>query len=391
MRNNHGRRTRLLLLTESLVGGGAEKVLVTLLRQLDRSRFDITLCCVSNVGTYLDDVRGLCRFRALLPDPAPLSGWCLALYKLKYKLIYSWLPVRWVYRFFIPKGNDVEVAFLEGNPTRILSGSTNRRAKKIAWVHIDLSARPGKSALDIYKNLEEAGRCYKRFDTVAAVSASVRESFEKRFGKDVPVSVLYNPVDSDEITALSRETVSLPAKNGLRMISVGRLVEQKAFDRLIRIAGRLVRAGYGFELWILGEGPLRKQLESRIREERVEKNVILWGFRKNPYPYLAASDLFVCSSRAEGFSTAATEALLLGLPIVTTDCSGMRELFGRHNCGIIAHNDEDSLYRSILSVITDISRLDSFKSGVSARRQDFDLKETMAKIEVFFSREKTER
>ena len=86
------------------------------------------------------------------------------------------------------------------------------------------------------------------------------------------------------------------------------------------------QSGYAFELWILGDGEEREMLQHYICKKQLEDCVTLWGFQTNPYAFMTQSDLFVCSSISEGYSTAVTEALILGLPVVTTDCSGMNEL-----------------------------------------------------------------
>jgi len=286
-----------------------------------------------------------------------------------------------VYRLYIPKGADIEIAFLEGNTARILSASANKAAKKYAWIHIDLEASPWTQQKNVFKDVREEKRCYDSFDQIVCVSESVKSSFLKRFNPVPPVSVCYNPIDSQEILRLSREKPHLPSKERFRIITIGRLAYQKGFDRLIRIAGRLVREGFDFDLWILGEGPLWDALHSVAREEHLEDNVTFWGFRKNPYPYLAESDLFVCSSHAEGYSTAATEALLLGLPVVTTDCAGMRELFGREACGMITANDEERLYEGIKAVLSDSALLDSCRQAARRRGADFKIEKQMVPIE----------
>ena len=376
-------RLKILFLIESLSGGGAEKVLVTLLKHLDKTRFDATLCCVSNVGPFIEDVRLNTSYRYLLPDPSNLSGLPLLFYKIKHHLIYSWLPAAWCYRLFIPKGNDVEVAFTEGFVTRLLSFSTNKISKKIAWVHIDLESNPWTQQKGVFKDLEEECACYSRFDRIACVSESVAVVFKRLYKPSVPVSVLYNPIDYDTVVSQSKELVSLPQKMRFRIVSIGRLAPQKAFDRLLAIAGKLQREGFNFDLWILGEGEQRNYLKQIAFREGLKDIVTFWGFKDNPYPYIAASDLFVCSSLAEGFSTAATEALIFGVPVVTTECAGMRELFGNYECGIIVDNDKDALYEGLKTVLADKDLYDKYKLNAEKRAEDFNLSSTIEPIQDF--------
>ena len=349
-----------MFLIESLSGGGAEKVLVTLLKHLDKSRFDVTLCCISNTGKFLDELPGDVRYRYLLPAGLGLSLLGSFWYKFRYKLVYNLLPLRWVYRFSIPKGNDVEVAFTEGFATKLLAYSPNVKAKKIAWVHIDLQQNPWTQARKIYRNLEEEKQCYAAFDSIICVSESVAHAFKSVYTPASQVSVLYNPVDPEEIRRRAKDSCVVawhPDDRVVRLVSVGRLVHQKGYDRLLRICGQLRREGYQFDLCILGEGNDRKELEHLVEKECLRENVRLPGFLANPYPLVASAALFVCPSRAEGYSTAVTESLILGVPIIATECAGMRELIGESGCGIITNNYEKAFYHGLKSLLDNESWL----------------------------------
>ena len=373
-------KRKILFFIESLAGGGAEKVLVTLLKHLDPYHFNVTLCCVTRVGKYLDDVPSFVDFRCLLPDPKSLMGLSLLFYKVKYKLIFN-LPPKWTYRLFIPKGNDVEIAFLEGSATKILSGSTNHDARKIAWVHNDMKVDHWTTAL--YRDKSEEEIIYNAFDLIATVSDSSRRVFQQELPNvQTPIRVIYNPIDRNEIISLASTESVLPARKeaSIRLISIGRLVPQKAFDRLLRVFKGLKDKGFNLELWILGEGQQRMMLQDYINNNVLAGDVVLWGFQSNPYPFLAQSDLFVCSSLTEGFSTAATEAVVLGVPFVSTACSGMRELLGEDDCGLIVENDEDALSRGLERVLKDPALLEKMKIAAQKRSAHFAIDQLMSPI-----------
>lgn len=371
-------RKSLLFVIESLAGGGAEKVLSTLVKYLNKTKFKITLCCVSNVGTYLDEVKEYVEYQYILPDPSGLSGLPLFLYKIKYKLVYSWLSPKQVYRLFIPKGRDVEIAFIEGNATRILAGSSNKKAKKIAWVHTDVSINKGPCILESY---------YCHFDRVVAVSQTAQRAFTDLFPSvSSRVVSMYNPVDRNSILQDATQNDDVPDHNDdtLRLVSVGRLVPIKAYDRLLRVALRLHKEGFSFELWIIGEGSEWETLSQLVNKERMDDYVRLWGFVRNPYRLMSKCDLFVCSSLAEGFSTAATEAIILGLPVITTDCSGMKELLEDESCGIIVDNDDYALYRGLKMFMNDPGLLTKKKEAATRRGTTFSLDALMPPIESLF-------
>ena len=132
---------------------------------------------------------------------------------------------------------------------------------------------------------------------------------------------------------------------------------------------------------ILGEGTDREKLEKYIKQHHLETCVRLSGFQTNPYSYLAKADLFVCSSRAEGYSTVITEALILGLPIITTLCAGMQELLGENGeFGLIVDNNEQSLYEGIKTLLSDDTRIKYYRQKSQERGIQFTLKNLMQEV-----------
>lgn len=374
---------RILFLIESLSGGGAEKVLSVLLKHIDKTKFDITLCTIVDTGIYAAEVRKYVKYTSILGNPQKKSLSGKILYKILYLLIYNILPTKLTYTLFVPKGNDIEVAFIEGFCTKLLSHSTNKKAKKIAWVHIDLEKFPWIK--NIYKNFEQEKKSYLKYDQIIGVSNTVVSSVKKRYHLN-NVITLYNPIENFDIIQKANASIALPPKNhSIRMVTVGRFVSQKAYDRLLRVINRLYENGYSIELWILGDGEQRPILEEYIHTHSLNEIVTLWGFQKNPYPYLKHSDIFVCSSVSEGYSTAVTEALILELPVITTACSGMDELLLNGKCGLITENSENGLYEGIKHVLDNTSLLTSYKQNILKHQERFLLSNQMAQIETLFN------
>lgn len=373
-------KKQVLFLIESLSGGGAEKVLTTLVNNLDESKFDITLCCVVNTGKYIAELNPNIQYAYIIPNINSLKGVKRWYYSLLYHLIYQWLPLKWVYKLFVPQNRDVEIAFVEGFATKLLSYSTNRKAKKIAWVHIDLEQFHWTKS--VYKNIKEEQTCYQQYSQIITVSDTAQSAFKRVFKEvHVPIQTLYNPIDSNEILSKGKEEVSCVKSSNIRLVSVGRLVHQKAYDRLLRIVNLLIQQNYPIELWIIGEGEERGKLENYIRDNGLEKVVTLLGFQSNPYAYLTQCDLFVCSSVSEGYSTAVTEALILGLPVITTDCSGMNELLLNGKYGVITENSEEALYQGLKSILDHSKLLEYYKRQAKNRGKDFSLLNLLSPIE----------
>ena len=196
--------------------------------------------------------------------------------------------------------------------------------------------------------------------------------------------VLYNTIDTDKIVRMSAD---IPQQNPFserefNLISVGRIIDAKGFDRLVRIQKRLKDEGYASHVFILGTGQDRERLDTIARENGIADSFTFLGFHENPYQYVSRADLFVCSSRREGFSTAVSEALVLGVPVVSSNCSGAKELLGDNNeYGIVTENDEEALYQGIKRMLSEPGLLEHYKKQASIRGRSFGTEKTVKAVE----------
>ena len=345
---------KILFFIETLNGGGAEKVLQNLVNAMDKSEFDITVQTLYPDEAAKNLADGI-KYKYCYPSASGLNQLVMRL-ETAFGLTYP---------RHIKGDYDIEVAYLECGSTKIMAGSTNKKAKKIAWVHCDLSMKFADSADFPAK----AQKIYDKFDSIVCVSQSVKEGFEKLFGKDERTSVIYNTVNDKEIIRLAdADTV---VKTEPTVLAVGRLSKQKRFDRLISAHKKLIDEGVKHRLMIMGEGVERAPLEKLISDLSLSGSVELIGYRENPYPYIKAADVCVCSSDYEGISTFITESLILGKVIVTTDCSGMRELLGNSEYGIITDSDDKTLARGIKALLTDEALKKSYEEKARKRGEDF--------------------
>lgn len=376
-------KKKVLFAIESLAGGGAEKILTTLVKNIDQTKFDVTVLTVVKTGIYVDEVEKYCKVIEMLPDYEKLKNPLAKMkYKMDYKKIYNEDCAK-VYQKYIKDTYDVEIAFVEGFVTKLIANSTNKNSKKYAWIHTDMIKNDHADAN--YVDVEEHKKAYSTFDKIFAVSEYVKEVFVKKFGNEFKekTKIQYNPVDSQEIEKLAQIPINDQYEKKVKFIAIGRFVEAKGFDRLVSCACRLHKEGYEFEIWILGQGEGRKDIEEYIKENQMQDYFKLKGFQENPYPYIQAADALICSSRAEGFSTVATEALILNKPIFTTDCSGMKELFGEYQCGIICENSEDGIY-DMLHKVLEQADFSSYIDQCKIRAKDFTIKKRMSEIEGIF-------
>ena len=195
------------------------------------------------------------------------------------------------------------------------------------------------------------------------------------------MAVCYNPIDSESIRALAKQAPPVEVDaNMLNLCAVGRLVPVKGFARLIPILRRLLDEGLPVHLYICGEGAQRQKLEQTAQDAGVTPYVTLTGFLDNPYALMARCDLFVCSSFREGFSSAAAEALLCHLPVVTVDVPGMAELL--NGSGVICENDDEALYLALRDVLLDENKRHLLRQSAAKRSKFFDIHSSVRAIEA---------
>lgn len=268
---------------------------------------------------------------------------------------------------------------MEAFPTKILAYSTNQHAKKYAWVHIDVQTYTKQDRL--FRSMRHQKACYERFDGIYCVSENVQEAFSAKFGLTERVHVAYNMLDEQAIRRRKDEPVDDIPKGEFLMVSVGSLIPRKGFERLIHVCGLLKSRGYHFHLLILGKGELYEDLAEQVIDEHLLDSVQLLGFRDNPYPYMAAADLYVCPSYVEGFSTVVSEAVVLETPVVTTDCSGMREILGDSEYGLITQNTEESLFEGLRTMLDKPEVYQYYQQRVRERAPFFYMEERLKAYE----------
>ena len=372
---------KLLLFVESLKIGGAERALVSLLECIDKSKFDITVLSIADRGYFTTIVKSITgiKYKYIVSSRNTFFD------KLKIKLIYRWLPASMMYRIFVPKGFDTEVAFCEGLSTKIIGASTNRKSKHIAWVHTDLKENNWPIDNGTFKKLEEEICCYKRYDTIIGVSDTVcvglRDLLENK-----DIIRIYNLLDVDEIKSKSKVDSEFKPKRGeINIVSVGRLEYVKGFDRLINVVSTLVKSGYkGFNLTIVGDGSEYHKLREIVNNNELQNYVTFTGMQHNPFPIVKSRDLFVCPSRHEGYNLAIAEAMILGLPIISTRCTGPNELLDNGRYGILCENNESAIYNSLKSILDNRSLLDKYSELSRERCRIFQKEKIINQINYVF-------
>ncbi len=366
---------RLLFFLPSLGNGGAEKVLVNLVNHLDKSKYDVTVMTLFDTGVN----------KALLALDVNYVSCKLKYFKGLTSIMKLFSP-KLLHKLLVKGTYDIQISYLEGITTRIMSGCDHKNAKVIAWVHTEF--RDMNFASKIYRSPIETEQCYQNYDKILCVSRQIKDRMHELFSlEDSLVDVQYNVIDSEQVIARSKEKITdcTFSTETTNIIGVGKVIENKGFDRLARITKKLIDDGCAVHTYIVGEGNQQSEIESYLQENNIENSFSFLGYQDNPYKYVKACDIFVCSSHREGFSTAATEALIVGTTVVTTDVSGMEEMLGDDNeYGIISSNDEEDLYKALKDIITNKDKLNHYTSQAEIRGKTFSVESTIKSHEAMF-------
>lgn len=362
---------KILFLIHDLGEGGAEKVLINLVNNMDYSKFDITVMTLFDYGIN----------RQFLSEKVHYKTWCRTMFRGNSHLMKLLSPKQ-LHNLIVKDFYDIEIAYLEGPCARVISGCQNKNTKLISWIHIEHHTI--KKVSNSFRSDKETEICYNKFNKIVCVSNTVKKDFENILNIKVPVEVYYNTNETDQIIKLAKESVdrSLIDNKKIKLIGVGKLLPNKGFDRIINIMHRLVSEKYQVHLYILGRGPQQKELEKMIEHCSLKNHVTLLGYHINPYKYVKNCDLFVCASHAEGFSTATTEALIVGTPVCTVEVSGMKEMLGFNNeYGIVVDNNDKSLYEGIKYLLDHPEKLKYYAEQALFRGKYFSTEQTVKDIE----------
>ena len=336
---------KILFIYGQLNGGGAERVLLDILHNIDYTRNEVDLCQIIGGGTLIDEVPKEVNIIPLWND-----------YTLSYKLAVRLSNVlgcdylfKRVLKKKITKSYDLEISFLEGFPLKI-HAMMDTTAKKVTWVHLDLLRFPYADSQ--FREGEQLA-AYNKMDTVVCVANDTKKAFEQRFPTCTSkVVVIYNPIDRENILRLS-EAFMLDKGEAFTVITSGRLTLQKKMDRVLRVAKRFKEDLINIRFQVVGDGELKQELLEIRKQLDVEDMVEFLGFQKNPFPYIKQADMMFCCSGYEGFCLVICEAMCLGVPVVSTKTSGPIEILDNSQYGLLCEHDDESMYQAVKRMYED--------------------------------------
>lgn len=364
-------KKRIIFVIESLSLGGAEKSLVTLLNLLDYSKYDVDLLLFAQGGPFQEllpekvnllpvpdyfSYTGVSwrNFGKKLKSPSKMAAQLRYSASLRMKRLthIEKAAILWKYSrncfSELPVCYDAAIAYAQGLPTFFVAEKVTAKIKA-AW--INAIYKPQGARLEFIKPF------YKKFDFVNAVSDAVAQQIRETFALPTDKIVRINDIlDSDfavKMAQMPSNAEKEMAGSGTKILTVGRLSAMKGYDLAIDAAGILAERGIDFKWYVVGDGALREELERQIARNGLKDRFILLGSRKNPYPYFRVCDLYVQSSKYEGFGITLAEAKMFHKPIVATNFDAVHTQIVNEKNGLIADISARGIAEGVVRMLTD--------------------------------------
>ncbi len=365
------RKIKVLFVIESLGCGGAEKSLVSLLSLLDRQEYDLSIWMIHPEGAFKsllpNDVTVVARprYNAFESTLFRLSGVLYSVVRRWNKIVARteyWGETYYKCRGWIikaPKGKwDVVFAYHQGLVTYIVAEKF-RNCKKVGWVNADIF----KTGYNIAYN----ANFYRQYDCICPVSDILHSLMDERMPEFSPKYLTVWDIINPSVT---RELSKQPAPNlktssdECVFVTTGRLHALKGYDMAVEAARFLKKKCLKFKWYFIGEGAERRNIENLIITYELQEHVILLGLQTNPYPYMAQADVYVQTSRHEGFGMTIAEAKILGLPIVSTNFDVVYNQIEHEKNGLIADMVGEKIGEQILRLVQDDGLRERIRSAV---------------------------
>lgn len=360
---------KILIIIDNLGGGGAEKVLITLLQNISPEKYLVDLYLITKEGTYIKDVPDWVKLDYFFKIPKNKLG---ILFIKLFRRIFLYFP-RLFYIFYIKTKYDVEIGFREGFSTNIVLSSNNKESYKISWLHTDIVSHHFW-----FLNKKKYIKRLNKIDKIICVSENTRKILiAQNLTLEEKTEVIYNPININEIKNLGEiGSPEMIRFNGIHFVTVGRLDDGKNHKFLIECVSKLHKEGFNIHLWIIGSGELDEYLKKKAETENIGQYVHFTGFVLNPYSYISQSDLFVFSSKYEGLPTVIVEAMALNKTIISTYCNGAEEILEMGRYGILCTHNIDNFISNVKIYLEQKT-----KFNIEKRLIDFDLDNQISKIE----------
>lgn len=362
-------KIKVLFRLRSMEMGGVPRVILDLIRNLPKDKFEITLLLNLYQGELRTEIPKGVKLIAIASGREDFSKnpliYKIQLVSRRLKLAFYEKFPSVLYNRKLKEEFDLEVAPGYTEFEWILN-SPNKKSRKIGWFHTDVSYDKDKNRVMKRINL------MKKFDWMIFGSAQTRQVIEDLYGVTYPKSsVIYNVINIQEARS----------KADLRKVdfnihpvfcSVGRLHFRKGYDVLISVHKRLRDEGFVHSVVVIGGGSEMENLKNKVKELRVEESFLLLDSQKNPYAFMKEAEFFILPSRSESYPLIIGEAMGLGKPIISTNVGGIPEMIDHEVDGYLVEFDEEEIYAAMKRFLTEPDLVERLKSGTKNAEEKFD-------------------
>lgn len=380
-------KKKILIRIGSLRHGGAEKVLVTFLKNLPQDRYEIDLLLNLYSGKYLSEIPDWINVIYLnkgeMITTNRIQDIPVKAFRVMYQSVLKKFPKLLYSTILKNKKYDIEFAAIHGFRDEILN-SPLKNSKKIVWIHNDLR----KTHFHNYTDNEI--RKFFGFDKIMVISEHIQKDFEslaKNENEKSRIVRIYNPLDTEEILRKSQEPRvksrdKQPETSNRQpvFVSVGTVFPQKGFDRLLKVHKKLLDEGFIHRIKIVGDGYDFENIKKLKSDLGVVDTAEMTGFTDNPYPHISNADFFVLSSRYEGFPTVLFEAITLKKKIIATEVSGVSEMLENGKLGLIVENSEKGIYDGMKKALTQPESFNAYAQELNIYKMPFTLENSVQSI-----------
>ena len=387
-------KKKILFYTSGVGLGGVEKVVLEVLKEIDKSKFDIKLALqYENENLFENEIPKEVNYKYMLPQKIIDKSLYYRERKknIFYKMLYSFMLS---YEKYIieknylefSKDREIVIDFKSGDFLKLINLENGIDKKRVCWLHGEITK------LNKYEKRKDFLReNLNKCDKVICICEDMKNGVIKEILElEEKLEVIYNPFDIEKIKTKSNDYSEIKAEEKKLLednyiIMVSRLeLKMKDFNTLIKAFKIVNQKRKDIKLYLLGEGPDKEKIKNMIKDEGLQEYIKLLGVKKNPYPWIKNSKLLVHSSKSEGFGLVLVEALILGKVVISTNCKvGPREILDNGKYGsLVEVGDYNAMAQEILELLQETSiKREKYLTNIGQSIERFDKRNIIKQIE----------
>ena len=380
---SENKKIKLLFRHRSMEMGGVEKVMLSLMNNLDREKFEMTVCLNLNQGELRDEFPSHVRKVYLTDGKEDFSKnkiiQKIQLFQRRQKLEKLRKNPEIVDREYLKENYDIEIGMTYNDFEPVLN-SSNRNSKKVGWFHSEIQV-PKLQPL-VPKILEH----FPQFHYMIYCSEKIKNLMHEHYPNlNYPTeSVIINAIPIEEIKQKANADFLLPNAESKIFVSVGRLHTRKGYHKLMDAHKKLLNEGFQHTVIIIGDGEELPNLLEQQKNLGVEKSFVFAGNQMNPYPFIKNADFFIMPSESEAWPLVIAEALILQKPIIATKVGDVESMIEDRKTGYLIDYDTHEIYVAMKEFLTNEKLVSDLRENLTAIEKQFDNKKIFDEVEEIF-------